>query len=40
MFRVRQKSDGKIFAAKRIIQQVKHSTDVQKESILREVDII
>ncbi len=41
VFRVRQKSDGKIFAAKRIIQQVdKDSTDLQKESILREVDII
>jgi serine/threonine protein kinase len=40
VFRVRQKSDGKIFAAKRIIQQVKYSTDFDKESILREVDII
>ncbi len=40
MFRVRQKSDGKMFAAKRIIEPLKHSTDFQKESILREVDII
>ena len=40
VYKVRQKSDGKIFAAKRILQHVTNSTVHQKESIMREVDII